>query len=223
MVKENKKILVVVAHPDDEVLGVGGTLCAHRDRGDSISILILANGEDSRGPVSDPEKRFDQARGVAEKLKAKLFLENFPDNKFDTVSLLSLAQVIEKVAAEVGPDVVYTHHIDDLNIDHRLVCQAVLTACRPQPGFSVSEILSFEILSCTEWQIKDHRIFKPNYYIDISKHIEEKKSLMSFYADELRDYPHPRSLIGIEVLAKYRGLEVGLGAAEAFYIIRKIG
>ncbi len=222
MMEKNKKILAVVAHPDDEVLGAGGTLCVHRDRGDSISILILANGEDSRGSVSDPEKRFSQARGVSDKLGAKLFLENFPDNKFDTVSLISLAQAVEKVIAEVKPDVVYTHHIDDLNVDHRLTCGAVLTACRPQPNFCVSEILSFEVLSCTEWQIKDHRVFKPNHYVDISKYVEEKKALMNFYGDELRKYPHPRSLEGIEILSKYRGIEVGLTGAEAFRVVRKI-
>lgn len=218
----SRKILVVAAHPDDEVLGAGGTLCIHRDAGDSIFILFLANGEDAREKISDPKKRFGQAQAVAAQLKASLYLENFPDNQFDTVPLISLAKSIEKVIAEVQPDIVYTHNIDDLNVDHRLTCEAVLTASRPQPDFCVSEIISFEVLSSTEWQVKDYRQYKPNYYVDISSHIEEKKSLMNHYAHELRDYPHPRSLEGIETLAKYRGMEVGISSAEAFCIVRKI-
>jgi len=222
MKKINRKILVVAAHPDDEVLGMGATLCAHRDLGDKISILLLANGEDSRDKTNDPKKRFGQAKAVAKRLRAKLYLEDFPDNQFDAVPLLIIAKAIEKIISKVQPDLVYTHHIDDLNVDHRISCQAVLTACRPQPKFCVSEILSFEVLSSTEWQKRDYRSFMPNHYVDVSTLIAEKKILMGHYAHELRKYPHPRSLEGIDILAKYRGIEVGLPWAEAFHIIRKI-
>ncbi len=216
------KVLVVAAHPDDELLGVAGTLCKHRDVGDSIFILILANGEDSRDSGADAEKRFGEAKAVAKDLGATLYLENLPDNQFDSVPLLKIAKAVETIVAKVKPDIIYTHYAHDLNVDHRLANQAVLTACRPIPGSSVKKILSFETLSATEWQVKDHRQFAPDYYSDISKYLEEKKRIIKHYDKEMRAYPHPRSYEGVEILAKYRGLEVGLKAAEAFKVVRII-
>jgi LmbE family N-acetylglucosaminyl deacetylase len=218
----SKKILVIVAHPDDEILGMGGTLLMHKDKGDEISLVVLSNGEDSRPDKTDPKKRYSQSEVIAEKLGAKLFICNFPDQKFDVTPILSINQEIEKVLKQVKPDVVYTHHAYDLNSDHRRTFESVLTACRPQPDFSVTEIYSFEVLSSTEWQKKDHQSFCPNYYVSIDCYLEGKKVLMKEYKDELREYPHPRSLRGIETLAHYRGQEVGLAAAEAFEIIRII-
>ena len=218
-----KNILVVVAHPDDELLGVAGTLCRHRDAHDKISILILANGEDSRGSeMVDAGKRFTQAKKVASLLKAKLYLENFPDNAFNIISLLEITKKVEKVLFEVKPDIIYTHHSGDLNIDHRITSEAVLTAARPILSKKIEAILAFETLSSTEWQVKDYRQFAPNYYVDISKYLNEKKKLLSIYKDELRKYPHSRSLEGVEILAKYRGMEAGIKAAEAFEVIRMI-
>lgn len=219
---KKQRVLVVAAHPDDELLGVAGTLCRHRDAGDTIAILILANGEDSRDTGVDVSKRLSQARMVASTLGAKLFLEDFPDNQFDTVSLLSLAKAVEKVLTKIQPTIIYTHYAHDLNVDHRLACQATITAARPMPGSSVEKILSFETLSATEWQIKDFRQFSPNYYVDITKYIKEKQGLLKFYKDEMRAYPHPRSYKGVEIIARYRGLEVGLEAAEAFLIVRSV-
>jgi len=214
---------VVVAHPDDELLGVGGTLLRHRDSGDKIFILILANGEDSRGQkISNPAKRLNYAKKVALKLGATLYMESFPDNAFDSVPLLEIAKKVEDVLFTIRPDIIYTHHGGDLNIDHRLTFEAVLTATRPILEKKVEAILSFETLSSTEWQVKDSKQFSPNYYIDISKYISKKKALLSIYKDELRDYPHSRSLEGVEVLAKYRGLESGMKSAEAFCIIRMV-
>jgi len=218
--KDKNKILVVVAHPDDELLGLAGTLCKHRDRGDDIHILILANGEDSRAGVVDSKKRFNQAKNVANALKAKLYLEDLPDNQLDSLPLLSIVKIIEKIVLSVNPEIIYTHHAHDLNIDHRLVCEAVLTACRPVSGSTIKQILCFETLSSTEWQIKDFRQFSPNYYVDVSNYLEEKKKLLKNYDDEMRPFPYPRSYEGVEILAKYRGMEIGVGAAEAFNIIR---
>lgn len=217
-----RTILVVAAHPDDELLGAGGALVAHRAAGDTLAILLLSSGEVSRDRGSDPAKRIAQARIVAKRLGATLFLEDFPDNAFDQHSLLEITKAVECVIAKVRPSRVYTHHAHDLNVDHRLTFQAVLTACRPQPNFPVRELLNFEILSSTEWQTKDHQQFAPNYYMDIAAHLDAKKELLAVYADELRSYPHPRSLEGIEILAKFRGLEVGLKAAEAFRLVRAI-
>lgn len=215
-------VLVVAAHPDDELLGVAGTLCKHRDAGDAIAILILANGEDSRDSGADGEKRLGQAHAVAQALGAALHLADFPDNQFDSVPLLKITKEVESVVAEVRPTIVYTHHSHDLNVDHRLACQAVMTACRPMPGASVKSIFSFETLSATEWQIKDSRQFSPNRYVDISSYLEEKKKLLKLYDGEMREYPHPRSYRGVELLARYRGLEVGVECAEAFEAVRMI-
>lgn len=221
MKKNSKTILVVVAHPDDEVLGVGGTLLRHRNSGDKIFILILSNGEDSRGEqIADAKKRFLQAKKVASLLRAELYLHDFPDNAFDSVSLLKITRKVEEVLFKVKPDVIYTHHGGDLNIDHHLTFEAVLTSVRPILKKRVEAILSFETLSSTEWQVKTLKQFSPNYYVDISKHLAEKKKLVSVYKDELRDYPHSRSLEGVEILAKYRGLESGIKFAEAFHVIR---
>ena len=216
-------ILVVAAHPDDEVLGLAGTLCAHRDAGDQINILILANGEDSRGKaVADAPKRLAQARAVADKLKATVTMKDLPDNAFDSVPLLEIAHVVEDMVNKTQPTLVYTHHPYDLNVDHRLACQAVLTACRPQPGHPVEKILAFETLSSTEWQIKDHQQFRPVRYHNIEKYLNEKIDIIKIYKDELRQYPHSRSVEGIKILAQYRGLEAGLKAAEAFEVLRAI-
>ena len=224
MNKRNREsVLVIAAHPDDELLGLGGTLCRHRDEGDVITILLLSNGEDSRGKeISDPKKRLIQATLVAEKLNAELNTKNFPDNAFDSVPLLEITKSIEGIISGVRPSVIYTHHSEDLNIDHRLTFQAAITAARPISGRSVKKIFTFETPSSTEWQDYNRKVFIPSYFSDISKYLSEKNKLLSIYKDEIRSFPHPRSLEGIEVLAKYRGMEVGLLAAEAFQVVRII-
>lgn len=218
------KILIVAAHPDDEVLGAGGTILKHAKSGDEINILILGDGESSRELGADITKREKQCREVAKKLGAKnVYLERFPDNAFDSISLLEITKKVELMIDQLRPDTIYTHHAYDLNIDHRLTFQAVLTACRPQPGFFVKKILTFEILSSTEWQVKDgNNIFCPNEYNNIEDFIDKKIEALKIYKDELRDYPHPRSIEGVKILASFRGLEVGLKSAEAFQIVRLI-
>src|SRR3989344_3519958 len=148
-------ILVVAAHPDDEVLGAGGTILKHIKAGDKVSLLILGDGETSKARGADIEKRERQAKEAAEMLGAnELILEKLPDNKFDSLSLLEIVKIVESAVERLMPEVVYTHWERDLNVDHRLTCQAVLTACRPQPKSGVKKILAFETLSSTEWQLK---------------------------------------------------------------------
>lgn len=215
--------MVVAAHPDDEVLGVGGTLLKHKAAGDKISVLILANGEDSRDNGADAKKRLEKAKEAARRFGAELFFKNFPDNAFDSVPLLKIAKAVEKIVGTVKPAVVYTHHFGDLNVDHRIAFQAVLTACRPQPGFPVKKILAFETLSSTEWQSKNESdIFKPTFYNNISNFLEEKIKILKIYKNEIREFPHPRSLEGVRTLAAFRGMEAGMKAAEAFEVIRII-
>src|SRR3989344_3338736 len=157
------KILVVAAHPDDEILGVGGTILKHVKNGDQVSILVLGDGESSREAKVDIEKRENQAKRVIQALGAKeMILKKLPDNQFDSLPLLEIIKEVEAVIRQVKPEIIYTHCPTDLNVDHRLTFQAVLTACRPQPGFGVKKILAFETLSSTEWQIKDQsHLFLP--------------------------------------------------------------
>ncbi|MFA5317874.1 MAG: PIG-L family deacetylase [Patescibacteria group bacterium] len=219
-------ILVIAAHPDDEILGIGGTILKHIKNGDQVSILILGDGESSRMSATavDIAKRKEQVKEVAKKLKIKnIFIDELPDNKFDSVSLLEIIKKIETIINKIKPNIIYTHHAHDLNIDHCLTFQAVLTVCRPQPDFFVKKILTFETLSSTEWQIKNgQNNFCPNEYVNIEKFINKKIEILEIYKDELRDCPHPRSIEGVKVLAKYRGMEVGYKYAEAFQVIRNL-
>ncbi|MFH1890124.1 MAG: PIG-L family deacetylase [Candidatus Kuenenbacteria bacterium] len=220
----SKKILVVTAHPDDELLGVGATILKHIDKGDEINILILSDGETSKDSHQDIEGRASQAKQVADFLGVKeLFLKQLPDQKFDTVPLLEINKIIEGVVKQVEPHIVYTHAPNDLNLDHQITCKSVLIACRPQPGFSVKKILAFETLSSTEWQVKDSANgFYPTHYENIDKYINKKIKALELYKGELKKYPHPRSSEGIRILAQYRGLEVGYNFAEVFQIIRHL-
>lgn len=218
------KILVVAAHPDDELLGVGGTLLKHIDQGDEVSVLILGDGESSKDYGADIDKRSVMARNVADFIGAKnLILKKLPDQQFDSIPILDIIKQIETVVTQVQPNIIYTHCPTDLNIDHRLACEATLVACRPQPNFPVKKILAFETLSSTEWQIKDGaNMFCPTHYENIEKYIDKKLKALKIYTDELREYPHPRSEQGIKTLAQYRGMEVGYQSAEAFQLIRNL-
>ena len=219
------KILIVAAHPDDEVIGVGGTVAKHAKAGDEVSVLLLGDGITSRGgDKTGITKRANQAKKAAKILGVKkVFLETLPDNKFDSVPLLEIVKKVEKIIYKIKPSVVYTHFGDDLNIDHRLTYKAVITACRPQPKFFVKKILAFETLSSTEWQAKKKKnLFSPTYYNDIGGFLDKKIKAMEVYKDEIKPYPHPRSVEGLKILANYRGLETGYKNAEAFEVIRQL-
>jgi len=225
---ENKNtILVVASHPDDEVLGAGATIAKMAKNGDKVFVLLLADGESSRGG-DDLEQRV-AAKKQAGKTAAgilgvkDIFFETLPDNQFDGIPLLSIVKIIEKHLMAIKPNIVFTHHFGDLNIDHRVTFQAVLTACRPIQGFFVKEILSFEVLSSTEWQAKNTECpFQPSSYQNVEGFIDKKIEALAAYQEELRDFPHPRSIEGVKTLAQYRGMESGFQFAEAFQIIRKI-
>lgn len=219
-------ILVAVAHPDDELLGVGGTILKHAKEGDVVSVLILGDGELARetGTEKSVKERADQAMQAGKKLGvANVFLEKLPDNQFDSLPLLSIVKIVEKYVNKVQPSIMYTHHWADLNVDHKLTFQAVLTACRPQPGFCVKKILAFETPSSTEWEKKrGDTVFTPTEYNNITDYIEKKIDALKMYEKEMRGYPHPRSFEGMRVLAKYRGMSAGYEYAEAFEIVRNL-
>lgn len=214
----NKKILVIVAHRDDEVLGAGATIKKHSMENDEVSCLFLGDDElcrESRN-LNDEAQRSGRILGIKE-----IYFENLPDNKFDSIPLLEIIQKIEKYLEKIKPDIVYTHFENDLNIDHKKTFEAVVTACRPCNTNCPREIYCFEILSSTEWQLTEN-IFLPNVFIDIKDTIEYKMQALKEYKSEIRNYPHPRSIEGVEILARYRGLECGKKYTEAFKLIRQI-
>ena len=227
----NKKILIVAAHPDDEVLGCGGTILKHVADGDSVHIVIMAEGITSRDSVRDIvkntsllEKLHSQSYMVAKRLGAQsLTMFRFPDNRMDSVNLLDIIKKIEQVVDNVKPDVIYTHHGGDINIDHQITNKTVITASRALPGKSVKQILFFETLSSTDYQLIDrNNIFVPNWFVDIENEINNKIEILKIYDSEMREYPHSRSYEGVKLLAQYRGLAVGHKYIEAFSIGRNI-
>ena len=223
------KILIVVAHPDDEVLGCGGTIAKY-SRDSDIYVLVLGEGVSSRYRKREEAKKEELLRLREQSQRAgkllgvkKNFFFNLPDNRFDTVPFLDIIKKIEELIRKINPNIIYTHYAEDLNIDHRITFQAVLTAVRPVKKFSAKEIYSFETPSSTEWSHKKiKKQFAPNAYEDISPTLKKKIKALQIYKEELRKYPHPRSLRGIKVLAQKRGMEVGLKYAEAFELVRWI-
>ncbi|CAA6799662.1 MAG: LmbE family protein [uncultured Sulfurovum sp.] len=223
-----KKILIVAAHPDDEVLGCFGTVARLIKEGYEAYTLILGEGKTSRDEERVVESRQDDIELLnSEILKAnnvigikKVFVESFADNRFDSVDLLDIIKVISKVKEEVNPDIIFTHYEHDLNIDHQITYKAVITATRPMEDECVKEIYSFEILSSTEWNYP--LSFSADTYFDISDTIDLKVEAMKIYDSELCEYPHPRSLEGIKLNAKYQGMRVGKKYVEAFKTIRAI-
>jgi N-acetylglucosamine malate deacetylase 1 len=221
-----KKILVVSAHPDDEVLGCGGTIARHVKEGSQVYLIILGEGITSRfskrekGLGSSALKTLRTHISDASKLLGikRTYTFDLPDNRFDSIDLLDIVKVIENVMNELKPDIIYTHHRNDLNIDHRIAFDATLTACRPIEGASVKEIYSYEVPSSTEWNYPC--VFQPNVYIDVSKTIKNKTAAMRAYKSEIRKWPHPRSEKAIIALSQKRGYEIGFDNAEAFELIR---
>ena len=222
------KILVIIAHPDDEVLGCGGTIARLAEEGNIVYTLILGEGVTSRDSIKDTNKGLNEILALQKSaIKAneilgaeKVFFHDFPDNRFDTIPLLDIVKEIEKVKDKIKPDIIFTHYEKDLNIDHQITYKAVITATRPMQGETVKEIYSFEVLSSTEWAYPTS--FSPDVFYDISKMINTKLIALSSYKSELRKSNHPRSLGGVWNNASLWGQKVGVGYAEAFKLVRSI-
>lgn len=220
-----KKILIVAAHPDDEVLGCGGTIAKHISEGNEVHVVFMSDGVSSRNRFSDAQL---QNRKTAAKLVQSLlgitslnFLD-LPDNKMDSLPLLDITKKLETIIENIKPSVVFTHHYNDLNIDHSLTNSAVMTACRPLPNSTINEIYGFEILSSTEWSNSQKGVFRPTYFVDISKHFKKKLNAVMIYEDEMKKSPHSRNIKHVEVLAQHRGNSVGVFMSEAFEVYRII-
>jgi len=222
-------ILIVAAHPDDEALGCGGTIARLAASGVAVHVLLLGDGVTARGARSVRDRGAIAGRARAARQACKIlgarppYLEAFPDNRFDSVVLLDIVKRVEAVVAKVRPVAVFTHHGSDLNIDHRVTHQAVVTACRPLPGVPTKALYCFETVSSTEWssaEIGD--VFRPQRFVAIDSYLETKLRALDCYADEMRAPPHARSRENVVQLARLRGATVGLPAAEAFTIVREI-
>ena len=221
---KKKNILIVAAHPDDEVLGCGGTISRLINEGYEVFTVILGEGITSRNYSSKfKKKELQELKNQMYKANKilgvrKVFNFNLKDNQLDTIPLLEIVKKIEKINNEIKPEIIFTHYKNDLNIDHKITYDAVITATRPVIDEPVKTIYSFEILSSTEWNYP--LSFSPNFFFDITKTISKKIEAMKIYKSEIRDFPHPRSLEGIELNAKMWGLKAGLKFAEAFQLVR---
>lgn len=221
----SKTILVVAAHSDDEALGCGGTIARHVAEGDTVHVVFLADGVSSRQGVDSQELECrlgatEHARQVLG-IKTTTFL-GLPDNQLDSLPLIEIIRLFEQVIRQINPQTIYTHHYGDLNIDHRIAHQTVMTACRATPESSVKEILTFEVMSSTEWSSVGLAPFLPNLFVDISAYMEIKLQALNAYALEMRSAPHSRSLAHLNILARHRGHSMGVEAAEAFMVMRMI-
>lgn len=228
--EEDTRILVVAAHPDDEVLGCGGTIVRARDLGIEVAILFLGEGVSSRFDVADyGGDEFRAASAIRTKGAVAAMEElgvadfTFGSNyccQFDTVPLLSLVKLIERKIAQFRPTVVLTHNPVEVNIDHSITYRSVEVACRPGGLSSVRTILGYEIPCSGNWTFE--KAFKPNYFVDVSKSWDRKIGAWKCYRGEERPFPFPRSVEGLETMAKYRGMQSGLELAEGFQIFRHI-
>lgn len=234
------KVLVLAAHPDDEVLGMGGTIKKFTRKGYDVKIVIMATGIRSRRStsyenvtsysenpkdekmISNQLKKLQNDAQKASKILGvkKLEMLDFPDNEMDKISNLEVTKKIEEIIEKFKPKIVFTHSKNDLNIDHRILYNATITATRPSPTTTVKQVLTFEVPSSTEWNFPEK--FSPNIFVNIEKDLPYKIKAMKSYKNEIRKFPHPRSVEGLEIIAKKWGTVAGFNAAEPFYLIREL-
>lgn len=225
-----RRILTIAAHPDDEVLGCGGAMARHAAEGDEVYVAILGEGATSRADRRDSADasrveglKADARRAAAVLGVKEVFFHGLPDNRFDTLPLLDVIKIVERHIGDLSPSLVYTHHGGDLNVDHRICSQAVLTATRPKPETPVREVLAFEVPSATDWSFgRSGEPFRPCVFMDISATLESKLKALSFYPTEMCPFPHTRSLRAVEAAAVRWGAVAGFSAAEAFESMRSL-
>lgn len=220
MLKE--KILAIATHPDDEILGMGGTLKKHINNNNEVYVCIVTSTWKPKWGEKDNKRRKEESCKVGEFLGVKnLFRLDYPTIKLDTVPINELIYSIEKIVSEVRPHTVYTNYKNDLNADHGVVFQAVSVATRPISG--IKKLLAAETPSETDLALPLlGNAFQPNFYIDISNELEDKIKAAKMYKSEMKTFPHLRSEEVIRAMAIKRGAEVNLKAAEAFVLLRYI-
>lgn len=218
-------VLLVAAHPDDEVLGCGGYIRRLADEGNDVFLSVLGEGALSRDiSTSEDVKLLKNAGDVSAEILGikRVVYHGLPDQKFDTIPLLDINKMIEREIETIKPNMILTHHFGDLNKDHRIASESVMVATRPTADCCVKKVLTFETPSSTEWNFNDHNKFVPHIFIDVSEVIEYKTRALTAYDSEIRKYPHPRSTEAMINLAKHWGIVSGLEMAEAFMLIREV-
>lgn len=224
-----KRILLIVAHPDDEVLGMGGTIAKLSAQGCEVNVLIVTDGSSSQyrdsvdlAKIIEDKKK--ETWACAQTLGVKnVFYGGMPDMKLDIISHITINKVIEFAIDQLQPDTVFTHFWGDVNQDHVNVYKSTLVAVRPMLGQVVKELYCYRVPSSTEWMpCMADKMFMPNYFVNIEKFAEQKYEAFSKYSTELREYPHPRSVQHLRELDIARGLEVGMGPTETFVLLRKL-
>lgn len=224
------RILVIVAHPDDEVLGMGGTIAKLSSQGKKVHLLIVTDGstcqyqgsENLEEVLQSKQKETDEAARILGIQSVTYGM--LPDMRLDTIPHVAVNKVIENAIESIRPDTVFTHFWGDVNLDHQCVYRSTMVAVRPVATQCVKEVYCYNVPSSTEWSPAiAPTVFMPNYYVDISEHSAVKYSAMEAYTTELREYPHPRSIAYLKKDDELTGLKVGIGCAEAFVLLRKLG
>ena len=218
------RVLVIAPHPDDETLGVGGTICRHVAEGDEVHLIIMTETYPPVWQAGERDRRQAEAREAAKALGcASVTFAGFPTVKLNAIPAIDLAGFLTAQFRRLSPQMVYAPPVGDINQDHEAVFKAALVACRPLPGYTVKTLFSYEIPPTSRFgNPADASRWIPTTYVEIAPYIDRKLKAMTCYALELRQPPHPRSLEGIRLFARERGLGVGLEYAEAFQLIREI-
>jgi len=215
----SKQVLVIAAHPDDELLGCGGTLALHARNGDSVTTLIVCEGESLRYGKEGTNQLAATNRAAAMVGIKETRLLGFPDQKLDTFTLTEIIRPLESAVLEIRPSIVYCQYGGDINRDHELLFRASLVAIRPVVEF-IQAVYTFDTASSTEWAYP--RSFVPDTWVDIAETLEIKLNAMACYESEVRKYPHPRSLKSLEYRARAWGNHCCLEAAEVFMTVRRV-
>lgn len=219
------KVVVISAHPDDEVLGCGGTLLKHKEQKDEISWIIITNIFEENGFSKEHvNSRQLEIEKVAKQLGIKnTFKLDYPTMELESGILPSMISKISKIFSEINPEVIYVMNRSDAHSDHRVSFDAVIACTKSFRYPSIKKVLMYECISETEFApALPERVFQPNYFVDITDHFSEKVDIMKIYESELGEHPFPRSIKNIEALATFRGASVGVRHAEAFQLIKLI-
>ncbi len=220
-----KNIVIISAHPDDEVIGAGGTILKHKQNGDNIYWIIVTDVFEEFGfSLERIESRHQEIVDVAECLGVKKYFQlNYPTTNLSSSSLMKLVPEISDIFSETKPEVVYCLNRSDAHSDHRIVFDAVMACTKSFRYPFIKLVLMYECISETEFApILPEKVFQPNYYVDITPYLKRKLEIMSIYESELGEHPFPRSLRNMEALATFRGASVGVEYAEAFQLLKYI-